>query len=103
MKEFKVEEFIRENLISIIYFSGSTCGACDAIKEKVLHIIKEYEKIKFIEINAVENKELAASYNIFSLPILLLFVNGKETLRVGRYFDLLDFKNTIDRYYNLIF
>ena len=56
-----------------------------------------------MEINAVENKELAASYNIFSLPILLLFVNGKEALRVGRYFDLLDFKNSIDRYYNLIF
>lgn len=103
MKEFKVEEFIRENLISIIYFSGSTCGACDAIKEKVLHIIKDYEKIKFMEINAVENKELAAAYNIFSLPILLLFVNSKETLRVGRYFDLLDFKNSIDRYYNLVF
>ena len=103
MREFEVEEFIRENLISIIYYSGSTCGACDAIKEKVLHIIKDYEEIKFMEINAVENKELAASYNIFSLPILLLFVNGKEALRVGRYFDLLDFKNSIDRYYNLIF
>ncbi|WP_291648902.1 thioredoxin family protein [Clostridium sp.] len=103
MKEFEVKEFIRENLINIVYFSGSTCGACDAIKEKVLHITKNYEKIEFMEINAVENKELAASYNIFSLPILLLFVNGKETLRVGRYFDLLDFKNAIDRYYNLIF
>ena len=103
MREVEVEEFIKENLINIVYFSGSTCGACDAIKEKVLHIIKDYEKIEFMEINAVENKELAASYNIFSLPILLLFVNGKETLRVGRYFDLLDFKNSIDRYYNLVF
>ena len=103
MREVELEKFIKENLINIVYFSGSTCGACDAIKKKVLHIIKEYENIKFIEINAVENKELAATYNIFSLPILLLFVNGKETLRVGRYFDLLDFKNTIDRYYNLIF
>ena len=103
MRDFELEKFIKESLINIVYFSGSTCGACDAIKEKVVHIIKEYENIKFMEINAVENKELAASYNIFSLPILLLFVNGKEVLRVGRYFDLLDFKNSIDRYYNLIF
>lgn len=103
MREFELEGFIEDNLINIVYFSGSTCGACDAIKEKVMHIIKEYENIKFIEINAVENKELAAAYNVFSLPILLLFVNSKETLRVGRYFDLLDFKNSIDRYYNLIF
>ncbi|MBS5886751.1 MAG: thioredoxin family protein [Clostridium sp.] len=97
-----MEELIKNNPISIIYFSGSTCGACDAIKEKVQVIIKEYEEIKFLEINAIENKELAAQHDIFSLPILLLFINGKEALRVGRYFDVLDFKNSINRYYNLI-
>lgn len=99
----EIEEFIEKNLISIVYFSGATCGACDAIRDKVLYIIKDYKEIKFMEVNAVENKEVAAAYNIFSLPILLLFINGKETLRIGRYFDVLDFKNSIDRYYNLIF
>lgn len=99
----EIEEFIEENIISIVYFSGATCGACDAIRDKVLYVIKDYKEIKFMEVNAVENKEVAAEYNIFSLPILLLFINGKETLRVGRYFDILDFRNSIDRYYNLIF
>ncbi len=103
MNKEEIENFIRDNLISIVYFSGATCGACDAIRDKVLHIIKDYKEIKFMEINAVENKEIAATYDIFSLPILLLFVNGKESLRVGRYFDMLDFKNSIDRYYNMIY
>lgn len=104
MRKIEIEEFIKDNSISIVYFSGSTCGACDAIKEKILHIINEdYPKVKFLEVNAVENQKIAASYNIFSLPILLLFVNGKETLRLGRYFDMLDFKKSIDRYYNMIF
>jgi thiol-disulfide isomerase/thioredoxin len=103
MRKNEVEEFIEDNSISIVYFSGSTCGACDAIKEKVLHIIKDYRELKFLEVNAIENQEIAATYNIFSLPILLLFVNGKETLRLGRYFDILDFKKSIDRYYNMIF
>lgn len=103
MRKNEVEEFIEDNLMSIVYFSGSTCGACDAIKEKVLQIINDYKKIKFLEVNAIENQEIAASYNIFSLPILLLFVNGKETLRLGRYFDILDLKKSIDRYYNMIF
>ena len=59
--------------------------------------------MKFLEVNATEDKEIAAIYDIFSLPILLLFVNSKETLRIGRYFNMLEFKNSIDRYYNLIF
>lgn len=103
MKNIEIEEFVKDNLISIIYFSGTTCGACDAIKEKVLYIIKDYKEVKFLEVNAVENKEVAAIYNVFSVPILLLFVNDKETLRLGRYFDMLDFKKSIDRYYNMIF
>ena len=98
-----MEELIKNNPISIIYFSGSDCGACDVIKEKVQFLIKEYNEIKFLEINAIKNKELAAQNDIFSLPILLLFINGKETLRLGRYFDVLEFKNSIDRYYNLIY
>ena len=103
MKRIEIKKYIEESLISIVYFSGSVCGDCDAIRKKVLHIIKDYKEIKFIEINALENKEVAAAYNIFLMPVLLLFVDGKETLRIGRHFDLLEFKNAIDRYYNLIF
>ena len=99
----EINEFIKVNLIGVLYFSGATCGACDVIKEKVLHIIKDYNEVKFLEVNAIENKEIATQYNIFSLPILLLFVDGKETLRIGRNFDVLEFKNSIDRYYNMIF
>ena len=98
-----MEKLIKNNSISIIYFSGSTCGACDVIKEKVLHVIRDYKEIRFLEINALEHRELAAQNDIFSLPILILFINKKETLRVGRHFDILEFKNLIDRYYNLIY
>jgi len=98
-----MEKLIKNNPISIIYFSGSTCGACDVIKEKVLHVIRDYKEVRFIEINALENRELAAQHYIFSLPILILFINEKETLRIGRYFDILEFKNSIERYYNLIY
>lgn len=99
----EIEEFIKVNLIGVLYFSGATCGACDVIKEKVLHITKDYNGVKLLEVNAIENKKIAAEYNIFSLPILLLFVDGKETLRIGRNFDILEFKSYIDRYYNMIF
>lgn len=98
-----MENLIKNNPISIIYFSGSTCDACNVIREKVLHVIRDYKEIKFLEINALENRELAAQNDIFSLPILILFINEKETLRIGRHFDILEFKNSIDRYYNLIY
>ena len=96
-------ELIQKNEIAIIYFSGTSCGACDVIKQKVEEILDEYPNVKTGEINGVINKKLAAEYSIFSLPILLLFVDGKETIRLGRNFDMLHFNNIIERYYGMIF
>lgn len=99
----KYDDFINENKIVLFYFEGSTCGACEIIKRKVLSIINEYKEIKFIEIDGMKNKDISAKYNVFSLPITILFINGKETIRFGRYVDMLEFKNIINRYYKLIY
>lgn len=94
---------IKENEISIIYFTGSACGACEAIKGKIEDIVGSFPKIVCREINGEEHIALAAAYNVFSLPIMILFINEKEFLRVGRNVNLLELKENIERYYNMIF
>ena len=29
---YEIEELIKNNIMSIVYFTGSRCGACEAIK-----------------------------------------------------------------------
>lgn len=99
----EIDKIIKKDIMSILYFSGSTCGACDVIRVKVESILKNYEEITMIEINGVLNKKLSAKYDVFSLPVLLLFIDGKESLRFGRNIDLLEFERNIDRYYNMIY
>lgn len=99
----EIIEGIRNNKMIILYFSGTSCGACDVIKEKVEKVLEDYPNIEVLEINGAVNIELAAEYGVFSLPVLLLFVEGKEAIRVGRYFDVLDFHNNIHRYYEMLF
>lgn len=98
-----MEKEILKNKITVLYFSGAICGACEVIKEKINRILLDYKKVVFIEINGVEEKEIAASYGVFTLPLMILFIEGKESLRMGRNIDMLEFKNVIDRYYNLIY
>lgn len=99
----EVVKLIKDNKMSIIYFTGSACGACEAIKGKIESILKEYPKIVCREINGEKYIDLAAEYGIFSLPIMLLFIEGKEFLRVGRNVNLLELRGDIERYYNMIF
>lgn len=101
--EQEIISIIKNNVITVVYFTGMDCGACEAIKIKVENILKDMPQIKSCEINGEDNRELAAKYGVFTLPIFLLFIEGKETLRVGRNVNLLELEGQIRRYYEMIF
>ncbi|MFR5266583.1 thioredoxin family protein [Clostridium sp.] len=98
----EVENLINNEPISIVYFTGTTCMACDVIKEKVSEIIKGYPKVKMGIINGEEEVKLAADYSVFSLPLLILYVDGKESFRASRNFSVLEFTEILDRYYTMM-
>ncbi|WP_055069878.1 thioredoxin family protein [Clostridium massiliamazoniense] len=98
----EIENLINNESISLIYFTGNTCMACDVIKGKLSEIIKEYPKVKMGVINGEEQVKLAADYSVFSLPLLILYVDGKESFRVGRNFSVLEFMEVLDRYYDMM-
>lgn len=98
-----VEVAINYNPMTVIYFTGNACGACEVIKDKIENILKKYPKIKSYEVNGEENIKIASQYQVFSLPVFLLFVDGKESIRAGRYVDLLGLERSINRYYSIIF
>ncbi|URZ07871.1 thioredoxin family protein [Clostridium felsineum] len=98
----EVEELINSNEMSLIYFESDTCGVCKVIKPGVNEILKEYPNIKSLFINVEGNIKLAASYNVFTLPAVIVFVNGKEAIRQARYINLDEIESNIDRYYKFI-
>ncbi|AQS10387.1 thioredoxin-like protein YtpP [Clostridium saccharobutylicum] len=102
-KDSEIEELIKSNSMSVIYFTGSDCGACEVIKIKIEDILKRFHKIKSGEINTQKHLDLAAKYNIFSVPVFILFIEGKESIRVGRNINLLELESNIKRYYDMIF
>lgn len=78
INENEIIDLISNNKMSVVYFTGMDCGACEAIKFKIESILKELPQIKSGEINGEENLGLAAKYGVFSLPIFLLFIEGKS-------------------------
>ena len=101
--ENDIINLVNDNKMAVLYFTGMDCGACEAIKYKIESILKNLPQIKSGEINGEENLALAAKYGVFSLPIFLLFIEGKETLRIGRNVDLLELERNIKRYYEMVF
>ena len=73
------------------------------MKPKIDNIVRKYDKIEHIKIDIEKNLKLAREYNIFTMPAVLLYIEGKEVIREARYLSIYELENKISRYYSLLF
>lgn len=74
------ESVLESNVPVLMDCWAPWCGPCQLIAPLVTEIDEEYAgRIKVAKFNLDEGKngELAASYNIMSLPTIKLFINGQ--------------------------
>jgi thioredoxin 1 len=88
----------------LVWFSAPTCRVCSELKPKVGEMIRRsYPRIALFEVNCEENRLTAAQQQVFAVPTLLLFLEGKEQLRRSRHFSPAELEREISRPYSLLF
>lgn len=73
------------------------------MKPKVLALLEKYTGIKSIYVDVDKSQNVAINYNIFTIPGIIVYVDGKESIREARHISIGDIDNRINRYYNLLF
>lgn len=96
-----VEHFIKKNSLSFLYISRPNCSVCHALLPQVLEVMESFPHIQLGHINADTVEEIAGKFSIFTIPVLLLFVEGKEYLREARIVHLDLFTQKIHKIYEL--
>lgn len=74
------KEVLDDGGIVFVDFYAKWCGPCKMVGPIIdeLSENKEYkDKVKFVKVNVDSNQELASQYNIFSIPTLIIFKQGK--------------------------
>ncbi len=93
---------ISTGLPVLIYFSGVNCSVCKDLKPKVEQEVSQtFSKIKLFEVDASLHKQIASHFTVFSIPTILLFLDKKEFIRVGRNISVKAFIEQIRRPYML--
>jgi len=70
------EEILNGEITAIVDFYAEWCGPCKMMSPIIDEIATENPNIKVAKINVDENEELAAKYNIMSIPTIIIFKNG---------------------------
>lgn len=68
---------------TIIEFTTEWCNVCRKNEKNLLSMIDENHKLDVFSVNIEVFERLAESYDVFSVPTLILFNNGKEMKRVS--------------------
>lgn len=66
----------------VVDFSAEWCGPCKALSPVFKSIANEMPEVSFAKIDIDDNHEVAAKYNIKSVPCILVFKDGNEVGRI---------------------
>ena len=98
-----IEKRLQSELAIALYFSAPTCNVCHALKPKLLTAFDtNFSALKVISIDISETPEIASHFGVFSIPTLLVYLDGKEFLRKSRHMSVEQVVAEIKRPYDIM-
>ena len=71
------DEAIKSENLTIVDFWAVWCGPCRVLKPLLHKIAGEHPEIQLLTVDVDANQELAAEYDINSIPAVFIFKNGE--------------------------
>lgn len=84
-KENFASEVLNSNKAVLLDFYADWCGPCRMVGPIVSEIANERSDVKVGKINVDEQPELAAQFQVMSIPMLAVIKNGKLENQVVGY------------------
>lgn len=101
LQEF--DEVTKSNVAVTFYMSTPDCNVCKVLKPKLIEFLADkFPKLKFIYVNIADAKELAAQKNVFTVPTVLFYFDGREYIRKARFINFDELESDLERIYSLL-
>ncbi len=99
----EIQQIIQKEMGVLLYFSGEQCNVCHALRPKFQELFdNEFPQIKQIYLDAHNNPEISAHFGVFSVPTMMVFLDGREFIREGRSVSLYQLSEQLKRPYSMM-
>lgn len=83
----------------LVDFWAAWCGPCSIVSPIILQIAREYSgRLLAVKVNTDEKQQIAAEYQISSLPTIMLFWKGQAIMRLRGAFPYEYIKQQIEEH-----
>ena len=98
-KENFDKEVLQSEKTVVVDFFADWCGPCKMLAPVMSQLNEEYNgKIKIVKINVDQEQSLAMSYQVISIPTVIIFKNGIVQEQIVGFTGKDNLKNKIDAY-----
>ncbi|EDZ61927.1 thioredoxin like protein [Sulfurimonas gotlandica GD1] len=98
-----INNTIKENLAVMVYFSAPTCNVCHALKPKLMDALDaNFTDFKVESVDISESEDIAPFFNVYAIPTVLVYLDGKEFLRKSRHMSVDEVISEIKRPYEIM-
>ncbi len=76
-------EEIKDQGVLVVDFFANWCGPCKMVGPVLEELSKEYEgKATIVKVDVDQEQELAAQFNVMTIPTIILFKDGQKLKQV---------------------
>lgn len=98
------ESLVENNFALLLYFSRETCSVGEALEPKVIKMLEEeYPKIPFYFVDMDKTPSIAADFQVFVEPTIIVLFDKKETIRKTRVISIPELSESLERIYQIAF
>lgn len=96
------DKLLAENSMVLAYFSGEKCSVCQTLRPKVEMLIEQqFPTVKYVEIKSENAPYITARYNVFTIPVVIFFVEGRDYIREARNISIAELSAKMEKIVDL--
>ena len=71
------DEVLKSDKPVLVDFNAGWCGPCQALKPIIAEYAEKHPGVKVVSVDIDEEDELSENYEVFSIPCLVVFRDGR--------------------------
>jgi len=84
--------------LNLLYLSTTECRVCQTLRPQVEALVKDHPPWSFTYVDLNQDPAARGQWLVFTVPTVLVLVDGKEVRRFSRYLHLEELAVIMERY-----